>query len=804
MKYLRKIRSSIDRFLGHTHDHYTWVLPDDIPGIPGLFLKWTLGRIKIDEHQMEVLRSLPRDAAVVYVTKHKSNLERLFAFFRYKKAGLAYPQIGLFYRMWLLQPVSRLCKIWTAHADHFFRHFSFPDPLERDYVRKEMDLGRHVFLSLVESDGFYLGRRKSKTDPVQYLIETQQRCERTIYLVPQLFFYKSRSITPPDPVPNPLVGYESKPGRLRRLWRVITAPGKVFAEISEPVNLRMFIDAHAGRDSGEMAVVLRRQLLEQISLHRQSITGPVLKSNEEIKQHILTSSRLQEYMNTYARRRDLPMYKVVDEALKYIDEIVARPRALFISIAMRLVDRLLKSMFEEISLNSEGLQAVKKASRKGPLILIPCHKSHVDYLVLSYMVIRNNMPCPHTFAGSNLAFWPMGTIMRWGGAFFVRRTFKGAVFYSKVFAEYIHLLLSQGYNIQVFIEGTRSRSGKLLLPKVGMLTILLNAAKNGAVRNMIFVPVFVGYDRVPEDASYLHEIEGGKKEPENFRQMLRARRLLKKKFGKIYINFGDPIALSELEQDNGGKPVREFSSKEINAVSRRLGNRVLSDINRHAVVTPQGLVSAALLNTARETVSHDRVMFNINTYMTYLQTIKAPLSETLMVTPESALEHILQYYIQNKFIQRTVSGDMPSGAEQYKINEARRTAMDYYKNSCIGHFVPAAFSSMAILANDSFQFSSDNLLADYVFLDDLFSNEFQYKAESSTEYRLRKTIKAFIDDAILVPHPTLPDTYDLTSIGYRKLMSFAGFIKPLLESYYVVLVHTMRLKPQKTKSRDPL
>ena len=145
----------------------------------------------------------------------------------------------------------------------------------------------------------------------------------------------------------------------------------------------------------------------------------------------------------------------------------------------------------------------------------------------------------------------MGPVFRRFGAFFVRRSLKGAVFYARVFSEYIHMLLDQGFNIAVFIEGTRSRNGKLLLPKLGMLAVLLNAVRNGACDTSNFVPVFIGYDRVPELGSYIHEMQGGRKEPENFLQMIRARKLLKKRFGKIYLTFCAPISLKDLARRHG-------------------------------------------------------------------------------------------------------------------------------------------------------------------------------------------------------------------------------------------------------------
>jgi glycerol-3-phosphate O-acyltransferase len=381
----------------------------------------------------------------------------------------------------------------------------------------------------------------------------------------------------------------------------------------------------------------------------------------------------------------------------------------------------------------------------------------------------------------------MGPIFRRVGAFFVRRSFTGAVFYAKVFSEYIHMLLEQGFNIEVFIEGTRSRNGKLLLPKSGMLSILLNAIQNGACRHVTFVPIYIGYDRVPEIGAYVQEVEGGSKEPESFWQMIRARKILKKRFGKIYIKFCEPIALKDLENEYGS-PVVDMRAKDIRTLTRDLGDRVLRAIDRHTVLTPQALVSAALLNSAHKVVTREQVDFCVGTYMSYLEAMKVSCAETLLWDPPRAVSHILNGYIQQKLLRPVSKKDDPEGPEaHFHLAVGKRPDLDYYKNSGIGPFVPAAMTALAILTLDAFQFASDDLHGHYRFLQHLFLNEFSSGGEEAVDTRVRKTLKGFMTDAILVPHPRLPDTYNLTSEGFRKLKCFAGFLATFLESYLIVL-----------------
>jgi glycerol-3-phosphate O-acyltransferase len=461
-------------------------------------------------------------------------------------------------------------------------------------------------------------------------------------------------------------------------------------------------------------------------------------------------------------------------------------------------------MFEGVTVNREVLQKVKTISQKGPLILIPCHKSHIDYLILSYILYNSNMPCPHIAAGKNLSFWPMGPLFRGAGAFFIRRSFRGAVLYSRVFSEYIRMLLQEGFNIEFFIEGGRSRTGKLIMPRLGLLSILLNAFRSGACEDMIFVPIYIGYDRVMEERSYLHEIEGGQKQPENFWQVLKARKVLKKRYGRIYIKFHEPMSLNQIIAQSD-KPLQDLTAKEQNALCRNLGHRIINAINSVTVVTPHALVASAILSSSKTNFSFARLLADIETFMTYLFSQKATLADTLLYDNVHALENAFQSYVQRKFVEQISENTDPDAAEAfYQVNENKRHNLEYYKNNCIAFFVPAAFTALAILKKDAFQFSASNIHSDYKFLQEFFKYEFAYDVNRTPEYYVRKTIKSFIDDAILMPHPTMPDTYNLTSAGFRKLRLFSSFLKTYFESYWVVLNFYMRQPKSSINAKDRL
>ncbi|MGD9225389.1 MAG: 1-acyl-sn-glycerol-3-phosphate acyltransferase [Desulfobacterales bacterium] len=788
-KFSQKWNKWINKVLEGTHNHYSCFLPKNLGVIAALILKLFYSGIKTDKAQTNLLQQLEDDAVIVYATKFKSYFEYLFYYIRYQQSNLPYPQIGFDYRVYLWQPLSRLIKMFVAHVDFFIRKRALPDPYKSGYIGQTLLENKAGFLPLVSRKGFYRRFVKAQTDPIQYLIELQKSTDRPIYVVPQLMFFSKNPHRATPTVIDILFGPKDKPGRIRRLFALFKNPGNVFFELSEPVNLKTYLQDKSIQDQPLVyqSLMLRRNLLVQLNRHRQSITGPVRKTRQELKESILTGSRFQQFMDTYSKNRELPIHEVRKKADAYIEEIAAGYNPAYIRIYSAIVGWIIRTIFDGVTINNNALNKIKRLSLKGPLILIPCHKSHIDYLILSYLLYHNNMPVPLVAAGKNLSFWPMGPLFRSGGAFFIRRSFRGAVLYSKVFAEYIHKLLEEGFNIEQFIEGGRSRTGKLLMPKLGLLSILLNAYKKGACEDMIIVPIYIGYDRVLEEKSYLHELEGGQKEPENLRGVIKARKFLKRRYGKIYIEFNEPILMSEL-LEKFGTPLAEMKPKQQNELCRNLGYRVINSINRAAVVTAYGLVASAILNCSRDRFSYDQIMSIIEIYMNYLTIQNAKLADTLVLDHVHAIQHALDAYVQSKFVEPVSKDkDTPYSERNYKINIARRSYLEYYKNNCIAFFIPAAFTAMAILEKDAFQFSAADLHSDYKFLQNLFKFEFAYDVDQTPEYYVRKTIKAFIDDAILIPHQTIPDTYNVTAAGLRKLRLFSIFLKTYFESYKIVL-----------------
>jgi len=794
----------MNRVLQGSRHHYPNVLPSRLGRLMSLALKLFYSGIRLEAHQAAVLQDLPPDAIVVFASRFRSAFAFLFAYTRYAAMGLPFPTLGLGCRWFVWQPLARMLRILLAYADSLWQLRRMPDPMANGFLETQLLQGQAGFLPLIEKRRLWHRFRRPRPDPVEFLISQQKRTDRPILIVPQLMFFSRNPRRARLTLVDMLFGPEDEPGRLRLLASLFKNPGNVFVELSPPIDMRLFLaqPEMADHRSDYQAGILRGEILTRINRHRQSITGPVLKSRAELRESILNGERFQQFMQTHAENHHLPLAEVRAQAGDYLDEIAAALNPTWIRFYSAIVGWIFRTIFDGVALDTEGLATVKRAALRGPIVFVPSHKSHVDYLLLSYVLYHHDQPCPLVAAGKNLSFWPIGPLFRRGGAFFIRRTFKGAVLYARAFAEYMHKVLEEGFSVEQFIEGGRSRTGKVLLPKLGLLSILLSAQKNGACEDLIFVPASIGYDRVLEETSYLHEIEGGQKKPENIWQVIKARKFLQRRYGKVYLQFAAPISVNDLA-GRGAGALGAMSPKDFGAFCRGLGHRIVHAINQVSVVTPHALTAAAILNSGRERLDREEIMGVMELYMNHLYAMGVKLADTLIMDHRRAALHALESYAQRRILEPAdenfKSADHPPG---YLLRETRRPLLEYYKNSCVAFFIPTAFTALAILQEDAFQFSACDLHTRYEFLQDLFRYEFVFDADAPAEVHLRAELNRLIEDAVLIPHPSLPDTYNVTAVGFRKLKLFAMFVKTFLESYWVALSYLRHSPSMAEEAKD--
>ena len=785
----KRVRSITDYLLGHSHDYFLCFYP----GNKGYFVKKLLKRltkkISFDDHNIEKIQQINPDSIVIYASKTKRITDFIYFHTKLKSLDMPYPQLGFDLRFFFLQPVKRLFQIFICHLDHLLRHFSLKDAYTSGYLIKELLSGKSGFVCLIEEDDFYRRFIKATPDPLYVLIELQKQIDKPVLIIPEDIIYVTKPMRTDPGLTDILFGTHEKPGKIKRLYTILRHPEKIRVELARPVNLKDFL-SEPKIDQLETEFQthrLRKHLVDILNRQRKSITGPVLKSRQELTEDILTRKSLREYLAEYASENNLTLRKTHKKAAGYINEIAANYNLRIINFANRLLTWVFNNIFDGLVWNQKEINHIRETSTKAPLVLVPCHKSHLDYLLLPYVMYRNNMPCPHIAAGKNLSFWPLGPLFRGAGAFFLRRTFKGAPLYSKIFGAYLEKLLWEGFNIKIFIEGGRSRTGKLLPPKPGGLAMLVNAWYAGACDNLYFVPIFVGYDHVLEEDAYLKEIEGGKKSPETLKGLINARKFLKKKYGKVYMKFNEPISIKEYAEKKN-IDISKASNQEFITFIKGFGYKLINSINKNAVATPHGIIASAVLNCSKTSFTKRQMISRVETYMGMLTYMNAELSDTLLIDPDNTLNSVITNFISRNFIELGDEDDDDiTDNTVFIVKDNKRAILDYYKNSVISFFIMYAYTAIAILEMDRFQFSSSDLTQRYKFLEKMFTDEFFFDEETTIEENISAAIKGFTNEGIIVPDSRTTDLFHVTSRGLKKLKMFAAFLQPFFESYKTCL-----------------
>jgi glycerol-3-phosphate O-acyltransferase len=329
---------------------------------------------------------------------------------------------------------------------------------------------------------------------------------------------------------------------------------------------------------------------------------------------------------------------------------------------------------------------------------VPCHRSHMDYLLLSYVIYRKGFAVPHVAAGANLNMPVIGRFLRKGGAFFLRRTFKGDALYAVVFTQYLGFMMARGHPLEYFIEGGRSRTGRLLSPRTGMLSMTVSSYLHYPKRPVVFMPVYFGYERIVEGRTYIGELSGRPKEEESVLGLLRSLSALRGKFGRVHVNFGQPIALDAILCEHNPHwrsdppAIGETRPPWINESVEALAVRICAGINSAAAVTPINLVSMAVLAAPRQALPESDLVRQIDLYQALLR--DAPYSPTVTLSRESG-EQMTHYAESMGMLERQKH---PLG-DIMRMSPENAMLATYYRNNILHLFAMPSLLACCFLAN---------------------------------------------------------------------------------------------------------
>ena len=327
-------------------------------------------------------------------------------------------------------------------------------------------------------------------------------------------------------------------GRFRRLLAIALNGRDTLVQFAPPVSLRGVIDE--GLPPERTVRKLSRVLRTHFHRLRAAVIGPDLSTRRLLIDSVLAADSVKEAIADQAARDKTSLTEAWKKAHSYAYEIAADYSHPVVRSASFLLTTVWNRIYRGVLVHH--LDKLKQDAPGHEVVYVPCHRSHMDYLLLSYLLYTKGIVPPHIVAGVNLNLPVVGTILRKGGAFFIRRSIRGSVLYSAVLSEYVAQLVAGGYSIEYFIEGGRSRTGRLLQPKGGMISMTVRGFLRQPTRPVLFQPVYIGYEKLMEGNSYLDELTGKPKEKESIWQLLMGiPKVLRSNYGQVVVNFGEPI-----------------------------------------------------------------------------------------------------------------------------------------------------------------------------------------------------------------------------------------------------------------------
>ncbi|MCY1502078.1 Glycerol-3-phosphate acyltransferase [compost metagenome] len=477
-------------------------------------------------------------------------------------------------------------------------------------------------------------------------------------------------------------------GRLRKLARILILGRKTRVQFSAPIRLRELVDQ--GKGPERTLRMVQRILRVHFRNQKTAVIGPDLSHRRNLVKGLVHAPLVRQAIVEEAEREKVTEEKAEAAALRYGNEIASD----YAYTAVRFLEVVLSWFWNKIydGIRVNRIETVQDVAQGHEVIYVPCHRSHIDYLLLSYLLFRNGLTPPHIAAGINLNMPVIGSLLRRGGAFFMRRTFKGNPLYTAVFNEYLHTLFSKGFPVEYFVEGGRSRTGRMLQPKTGMLAITLRSFLRSHRLPVVFVPVYIGYERVLEGRTYLGELRGAAKKKESIFDLFKVIGALKQRFGQVWVNFGEPIKLAEfLDQQQPGWREQELGPQYrpdwLNETTNRLAERVAQHLNEAAAINPVNLVALALLSTPKLALDENALVRVLDLFLALLRQVPYSPCTTL---PDGDGRALVEFV---KGMQLVAEQKDALGKICY-LDEQNAILMTYYRNNVLHIFaLPALLAS---------------------------------------------------------------------------------------------------------------
>ena len=767
-------------------------------------LRWLLSAVTFPRRVIASLLDANRRGRVVYVMQQRSLLDYLYFNVAFLRENIPLVRYANGLNTWPLRSFwSGLFALFGVGARA--RWIAGPQAC------------RHTVASEAPALLFLRQSRRKDVDPKELLpffeelLELQRSTRDPILLIPLLLVWSRRPESGHPTFTDQIFGSAQRPGRLRKaftvfqsFWQSLLRLGAPTVQTSSELNLRELLDdADPDRATRLLALEILDRVEDALRREERIVSGPWVKNAALVRQEILDDERTREAIAHLAPNPE-ERSAALQRAHRILKEIAADFDISAIKAFSAILTPVWNQIYDGFEIDDEGFHALRETSKSHRVVLVPSHKSHIDYLVLSYVFYQHGLIPPHIAAGVNLNFWPVGGLFRRSGAFFLRRTFSDDPLYAALFHAYLTKVLEEGFPIEFFIEGTRSRTGKLNPPKYGMLNMIVQAALAGDARNVVFVPVSVGYEKIIEGSAYRSELEGAEKKSEGIVDLLKAPAILRSRYGRVYVEFGHAMPLDPfLLKYHPNILTRPPSVDDMNRTVRRLAYRIIHGINEVTTVTPSAVAALVILNQPSDVIDHPTFLRQAGFVLRFVALRGARLSRTLIealaqagIQPDEArsaddsdlelaigvavapiLEEALALLHDNKLIVSAGSGHQRS----HFVPKDRRVELSYYKNNILHFFVPEAIFATALCMQASQPTYRHELEERTRFLSRLLKYEFCFAsrddfehvfAQAYARFQLAALFREQEDGRIVVPDPPPPAVEFLRGLALTTLEAY--------------------------------
>ncbi len=651
-----------------------------------------LSRVRVEEHSTENVRRAAERGPLVYVLHTRSIIDWLALNVVLNRRRLPLAQVSPGLRSTVWRPVVEAAREWVGALRARLRIGAAADPVGSGWFAQAVAEGMPsaIYLTRPRGDvGAMLG--PAEADPVAALLDAQARAGRPVQALPVVVAWSRRPELARGEVARFLLGNADEPGPLQKLWMVASGRGQGVVQIGRPLDMSALVERLKGEEPRVQVRAARMLLRRYLYREAHTIRGPRIRPFAWTRRMVLHAPEVRRLIEDEARATGKPAAVIEAKVARIYARMAARMSYTVTLAADAFCRFLFNRIYTGVDIRPEDAERLREAMRAGTPVLVPCHRSHLDYLLVSWVFFQHDLALPYIVAGDNLSFFPLGPVFRRLGAFFIKRSFRGDRVFPVVFERYLRQLVRDGFPVEFFIEGGRSRTGKLLPAKPGVLGMVLDAAAGGRADHAVtFLPIAISYEQIAEERAYARELAGEQKRRESVGQLLRARSVLGRRYGKVFLRVGEPLPAAEIFAE-GGAPWASLDREHRAELVQRTGERLLHRIGRELVVLPTGLVALALLAQTRRSIRLDDLHARVSRFDGVLRRV-APHA----VSGLGAVGWMVQEALARFERGRLVSRLRDDGAEVIQIEPERRITLEYYKNGLLNHLVPLSFVAAAV------------------------------------------------------------------------------------------------------------